>query len=97
MAGGLGMAGPPAAFATGVATAVPIGAAIGLGATVVAEMLSNRLEESLSRGEFEEGLRQTVAATENAIETGMIAVLHEHVEGWYADIVNPVAIDRGGK
>jgi hypothetical protein len=97
MAGGLGMAGPPAAFATGVATAVPIGAAIGLGATVVAEMLSNRLEESLSRGEFEEGLRQTVAATENAIETGIIAVLHEHVEGWYTDIVNPVAIDRGGK
>ena len=31
------------------------------------------------------------------IETGMIAVLHEHVEGWYADIVNPVAIDKGGK
>jgi len=61
-------------------------------ATVVAEMLSNRLEESLNREEFEEGLRQTVAATENAIETGMIAVLHEHVEGWYADIVNPVHI-----
>ena len=88
MAGGLGMAGPPAAFATGVATAVPIGAAIGLAATVAAEMLSNRLEESLNRGEFEEGLRQTVDATENAIETGMIAVLHEHVEAWYADIVN---------
>jgi hypothetical protein len=97
MAGGLGMAGPPAAFATGVATAVPVGAAIGLAATVVAEMLSNRLEESLNREEFEEGLRQTVAATENAIETGMIAVLHEHVEGWYADIVNPVAIGTGGK
>jgi hypothetical protein len=97
MAGGLGMAGPPAAFATGVATAVPIGAAIGLAATVAAEMLSNRLEESLNREEFEEGLRQTVAATENAIETGMMAVLHEHVEGWYGDIVNPVAIDKPGK
>jgi hypothetical protein len=55
MAGGLGVAGPPAAFATGVATAVPIGAAIGLAATVAAEMLSNRLEASLNRGEFEEG------------------------------------------
>jgi hypothetical protein len=33
-----------------------------------------------------------VAATENAIETGMMAVLHEHVEGWYGDIVNPVAV-----
>jgi hypothetical protein len=92
MAGGLGVAGPPAAIATGVANAVPIGAAIGLAATVVAEMLTNRLEASLSRAEFEEGLRQTVEATENAIETGIVAVLHEHVEGWYADIVNPVAV-----
>jgi hypothetical protein len=33
-----------------------------------------------------------VDATENAIETGMIAVLHEHIEAWYADIVNPVAV-----
>ena len=89
---GFGMAGTPMVVASGVASAVPIGAAIGLAATVVAEMLSNRLEESLSRGEFEENLRQTVDATENAIETGMIAVLHEHVEAWYADIVDPVAV-----
>ncbi len=82
---------------TAAASTVPIGAAIGLAATVVAEMLSNRLEESLNRDEFEEGLRQTVSATENAIEAGMIAVLHEHVEGWYADIVNPVAIDKAGE
>ncbi len=89
---GFGFAGPPAVLATGVATAVPIGAAIGLAATVAAEMLTNRVEESLNRSEFEEGLRQTVDATENAIETGMIAALHEHVEGWYANIVNPVAV-----
>jgi hypothetical protein len=89
---GFGMAGPPVALATGLATAVPIGAAIGLGATVVAEMLSNRLEESLNRTEFEESLLQTVAATENAVETGMISILHEHVEAWYADIVTPAAI-----
>jgi len=68
------------AFATGLATTVPIGAVIGLGATVVAEVLSNRLEESLNRAEFQESLRQTVAATENAVETGMISILHEHVE-----------------
>ncbi len=99
MARGFGMAGgfgPPAGFATGVATgvatAVPIGAAIGLAATVAAEMLTNRLEESLNRGEFEKEIKQTVDATENAVETGMIAALHEHVEGWYADIVNPVAV-----
>jgi hypothetical protein len=89
---GFGMAGAPMAVATGVATAVPIGAAIGLAATVVAEMLTNRLEESLSRAEFEENIRQTVDATENAIETKMISVLDGHVEAWYADIVNPVAV-----
>jgi hypothetical protein len=33
-----------------------------------------------------------VAATENAVETGMISILHEHVEAWYADIVTPAAI-----
>jgi hypothetical protein len=92
VAGGFGMAGPPAAFATGVAIAVPIGAVIGLTATVAAEMLSNRLEESLNRSEFEEGLRKTVAATENDIETVLIAALHEHVEAWYGDIVNPVTV-----
>jgi CRISPR/Cas system CMR subunit Cmr4 (Cas7 group RAMP superfamily) len=82
----VGFVGAPAALATGVVAAVPIGAAIGLVATVAAEMLSNRLEESLNRAEFEENLRQTVDATENALETGMIAILHEHVEAWYADI-----------
>ena len=92
MAGGFGMAGPPSAFAAGVATAVPIGAAIGFAATVAAEMLTNRLEESLNRTEFEEKLRQTVGATENALESGMISVLHELVEAWYADIVDPVAV-----
>lgn len=55
-------------------------------------MLSNRLEESLTRTEFEESLRQTVEVTENAIETGMIAALHQHIEARYADIVNPVAV-----
>lgn len=83
---GLGMV-----AAAPIATALPVGATVGLAATVVAEMLSNRLEESLNRGEFEEGLRQSVAATENAIETGMIAALHQHVEAWYADIANPIA------
>jgi len=89
---GFGMAGAPMAVATGVATAVPIGAAIGLAATVAAEMLSNRMEESLSRGEFEENLRQNVDAMENAIETKMISVLDEHVEAWYADIDAPTAL-----
>jgi hypothetical protein len=92
MAGGFGMTAVPAGFASGIATAVPIGAAIGLAATVAAEMLSNRLEASLSRGEFEEDLRRNVDATENAIETGIISALHEHVEAWYGDIVNPIAV-----
>jgi hypothetical protein len=92
MAGGFAMIGAPAGFATGVAAAVPIGAAIGLAATVAAEMLSNRLEASLSRGEFEEDLNRSVDATENAIESGIIAALHQHVEAWYGDIANPVAV-----
>jgi hypothetical protein len=89
---GFGIPGTPAVLATGVVTAVPIGAAIGLAATVVAEMLSNRLEESLNRAEFEESLRRTVDAMGNAIGRGMISVLQEHVEGRYADIVHPVAV-----
>jgi hypothetical protein len=90
---GFGMAGVGAmGVTTGVATAVPIGAAIGLAATVAAEMLSNRLEASLSRAEFEDNVKNTVDATENAVETEMISVLDEHVEAWYADIANPVAV-----
>jgi len=89
---GFGMAGAPVAVGTVVSTAVPIGAAIGLATTIIAEVLSNRLEESMGRAEFEENLRQTVDAMESAIESGMISVLHEHVEGWYADIVYPVAV-----
>jgi hypothetical protein len=88
LATGLG----PSAVTTSLATAVPIGGAIGLATTVVAEMLSNRLEKALGRGEFEENIRQTVDATENAVETKMIAVLHEHIAAWYADAVDPVAI-----
>ncbi len=54
-------------------------------------MLSNRLEEALNRDEFEENIRKTVDATENAVETKMSSVLDDHVEAWYADIVNPAA------
>ncbi len=92
---GMGMAGlGPMGLATGLsaaglATAVPIGGAIGLVATVVAEMLSNRLEEALNRDEFEENIRKTVDATENAVQTKMSSVLDDHVGAWYADIVNP--------
>jgi len=88
LATGLG----PRGVATGLATAVPIGGAIGLAATVVAEMLSNRLEAALTRDEFEENIRQTVGATENAVETKMISFLHAHIAAWYADAVNPVAV-----
>lgn len=85
---GFGMIAVPApAIATGVAVAIPIGAVIGLAAAVGAEMLSNRLEESLSRAELEEKLRQTVDAMGNAIESRMISVLHAHVDAWAADIV----------
>ena len=99
---GIGMAGigpmglatgiGPTGVATGLVTAVPIGGAIGLATTVVAEMLSNRLEAALSRDEFEENVRQTVDATENSVETKMISVLHAHIAASYADAVNPVAI-----
>jgi hypothetical protein len=91
---GFGMAGAPAfgamGVATGVAAAVPVGAAIGLAATVATEVLSNRLEEALNRTEFEEGVQQSVDVTENGVETDIIAVLHEHIEAWYADITKPV-------
>ena len=40
-------------------------------------MITNRLQASLNREEFEETLRQSVDATENAVETAMIAVLHD--------------------
>jgi hypothetical protein len=89
---GLGIAAGPTGVATGLATAVPIGGAIGLGATIVAEMLSSRLDEALGRGEFEETVRRSVGATENAVETGMIAALHAHIAAAYADAVDPIAI-----
>jgi hypothetical protein len=87
---GFGMAGT--VVTTGVGTAVPLGAAIGLAATIAAEMLSNRMEEVLDRPKFEESVGQTVDAMENSIETKMISVLDEHVEASYSDIVNPVPI-----
>lgn len=89
---GLGMTGTPMMVASGVAAAAPVGAAIGLAATIVAEMLSNRLEEALTRKEFEESIRRSVDATENAIETKLIAVLDDHIEAWYVDVASPVAV-----
>jgi hypothetical protein len=89
---GFGMAGAPIFVTAGVGTAVPLGAAIGLAATIAAEMLSNRMEEALDRPKFEESVGQTVDAMENSIETKMISVLDEHVDASYSDIVNPVPI-----
>jgi len=88
LATGLG----PTGVATGLATAVPIGGAIGLATTVIAEMLSNRLEAALDRNEFEENVRQTVDATENSVESGMISAVHAHIAAAYSDAVNPIAI-----
>ncbi len=87
---GLGMPAIPGAVAGGgIATAIPIGAVIGFATTIVAEMITNRLQASLTRQEFEDTLRQSVDATENAAETAMIAVLHQQIEAWYADISPP--------
>ena len=55
-------------------------------------MLSNRLEASLNRGEFEEKLKQNIDATESAIENGIISALSQHIEEWSGGIVNPVAV-----
>ncbi|HEV8681018.1 MAG TPA: hypothetical protein VGQ90_16695 [Stellaceae bacterium] len=87
---GFGMTGTPMMVAAGAASAAPLGAAVGLATTVVAEMLSTRLEESMTRAEFEESVIKSVAATENAINAKMIAVLNEHIEAWYVELVNPV-------
>ena len=89
---GFGMTGAPMVVATSAASATPIGATIGLAATVVAEMLSNRLEESLSRADFEANLRQSVGAMKTAVEGTMISALDAHVAGWSADIGDPVAV-----
>ena len=77
------------AVAAPIATAAPIAATIGFTAMVLTEVLSNRLEESLTRSEFEEGLRRTMIATEHATETVMILALRQHVEAWYAGIASP--------
>jgi len=84
-----GMSTLPSAAVPGLATAVPIGALIGVATTIAGEMITNRLQASLNREEFEGTLRQSVDATENALETAMIAVLHEQIEAWYADIIPP--------
>jgi hypothetical protein len=87
---GLGMpAIPGAAVSSGIATTIPIGAVIGFATTIVAEMISNRVQASLTRQAFEDTLQQSVDATENAAETAMIAVLHQQIEAWYADISPP--------
>lgn len=91
-AAGIGFGGTttlPGAAATGLATGVPIGALIGVATTIAGEMITNHLQASLNREEFEATLRQSVDATENAVETTMIAVLHQQIEAWYADIVPP--------
>jgi len=80
---------PGAAAGGGIVAAVPIGAVIGFTTTVVAEIISNRVQASLTRQEFEDTLRQSVDATENAIETAIIGVLHQQIEAWYTDINPP--------
>jgi hypothetical protein len=44
----------------------------------------------MTRAEFEESVIKSVDATENAINAKMIAVLNEHIEAWYVELVNPV-------
>jgi hypothetical protein len=80
---------PGAAAGGGIVAAVPIGAVIGFATTVVAEIISNRVQASLTRREFEDTLRQSVDATENAVETAIIGVLHQQIEAWYTDINPP--------
>ncbi len=69
-------------IAAGAAAAPPMAAVIGLGVGVGSEILSNPLEETLTRPEFERGLQQSIEVMRDEIAATMIAVFDRNIDAW---------------
>jgi hypothetical protein len=73
-------------FAAGASAAPPAAVLIGFGVTVGSEMISNRLEESLTREDFERSLRDSIDKTRQDVEATIIAAFDRHIDQWVAGI-----------
>jgi hypothetical protein len=49
-------------------------------------MISNRLEESLTREDFERGLTESIEKTRQDVEANIIATFDRHIDQWVAGI-----------
>jgi len=71
-------AGVPAA--TSLAITAPWGALVGIAVTISADIAASRLEEHLTRADFEKKLRDTLEQSHQNIAKTLIAVMHEHAD-----------------
>ncbi len=76
---------PVAAAATSVLSAPLVGAAIGAAITVSTDIASTRLEEHITRGAFEQNLRETLAKTQKEITDNLAAALTEHADSQFVE------------
>jgi hypothetical protein len=104
IAGAVGaMAGGTAATAAGAQTAgiaisVPLGALVGLAMTVSTDIATNRLEEHLTRGSFEQSVRDGLTKTNQAVDKTLMTLLDEHANAQFLEasrLVTPPKADGG--
>jgi hypothetical protein len=97
MTGGL-MTIPVAATPGLVLSAPLVGAAIGAAITVGTDITATRLEERMTRADFEQSLRDTLAKTQKAITDTLVATLFQHADLEFAagsrHLEPPPAIDK---
>jgi hypothetical protein len=71
---------------TGIALSAPlVGAAIGAAITISTDIASTRLEEHMTRGAFEQNLRDTLAKTQKEITDNLVAALYEHADSQFVE------------
>jgi hypothetical protein len=91
VAGGVASSGAAGLLAAGAQVTIPLGAAVGLSGTIASDLLSTRLEENLTRSDFERNLRRATLATQEEVEAKMAQILYQHVDAWYQLILKPAA------
>jgi hypothetical protein len=92
------LAGHSAAVAAGAAPGVgivvtaPLGALVGLAMTISSDVATTRLEEHLTRPAFEQGVRDGLTKTNQAIDKTLAALLEEHANARFLEASRLVGV-----
>jgi hypothetical protein len=91
------LAGNSAALAAGVPSAgiaisAPLGALVGMAMTISTDIATTRLEERLTRASFEQGVRDALAKTNQAVDKTLAALLEEHANARFLEASHLVGV-----